>query len=140
MTQQGRLDNITRPNLAGIARSWAAVTPDDSPPIDSEDVGNTGIGCFGLYISREGYVRFITRDQQFNLVSGQNADVYWQNDLAQRFRTNLRLGGVDYPIKWLPTVPDSVRPYFQAGAYLYGEVIHVFAHETTASGIFSLRI
>lgn len=134
---QDRLDLISRPNLGRVGRSWGSVTPNDSPPVLNGPVGNTGAGCFGLYVSMSGYVRFITRGHQFVMVAGGQHDVTW---LDPTMPVELELGGVRHPVQWLTSVPESVRVYAQDGAYLYGEVVHVMAHDTTATGIFSLSV
>ena len=52
----------------------------------------------------------------------------------------LQIGSDVYEVDWLSGLLQSVRPYFQDGAYLYGEVLHVLAHDTTATGIFALTV
>ena len=136
MTQE-RLDLISRPNLARVARDWEPVVPNDNAPVMSGLQGNVGAGCFGLFVSREGYVRFISRGQQRSLVAGAHHDVDW---LDATTAVELGIGGVMHPVQWLPAIPGSVRVYAQAGDYLYGEVVHVMAHDTTATEIFALLI
>ena len=132
-----RLDAISRPNMARVARSWLPVVPDDIPPALNGGPGNVGPGCFGLYVSREGYVRFITRGEQFDLVIGTEHEVMW---MAPGYAVELEVNGMRHPVQWLPSVPSSVRVYAQDGAYLYGHIIHVLAHDTTATEMFSLHI
>ena len=132
-----RLDNISRPNFARVARDWMAVLPNDMPPAIDGGLGNVGAGCFGLYVSFEGYVRFITRGQQLDLIDGDRHEVVW---LDANMPVLLEIAGVGHPVQWLPAIASSVRVYAQEGAYLYGEVVHVLAHDTTATGIFSLHV
>ena len=135
-TDAGRLDQIARPNLAGFANKWAEVVPDDSPPLDGS-IGNTGSGCFGLYVSHAGFIRFISRGDHFGQFIAVENEVAWTpTEVPVRWQ----MGADDYEVQWLLSNPNSVRPYFTEGAYLWGEVVHVLAHDTTASGIFSLTI
>ena len=124
-TPGGRLDNIQRPNLAGYARDWVSVIPNDNPPLDGSE-GNTGSGCFALYVGHDGWVRFLTRGSQTHLLSGTQHEVEWLGHPLE-----LELGGVRHPVFWLPAVPSSVRVFAPAGTYIQGEVVHIMAQETT---------
>ena len=123
-----RLDTISRPNYGPTAWDWLPVLPNDLPPVDASDVGNTGSGCIGLYIGMDGYVRFLSRAQQFNLISGDHHDVVWLDPLMP---VMLELGGVQHPVQWLPSVPPSVRVWAPGGTYLWGQIVHVLAHDST---------
>ena len=134
----GRLDQIQKPNLAGYARDWMEVVPDDSPPLDGS-IGNTGSGCFALYIGTAGFVRFLTRGGQTEAFSSTRHLVNWVAPMSQVF---LEIGGVRHPVVWLQAVPKSVRVWAPEGTYLNGEIVHVFGHDTTVplGRIHSLRV
>ena len=123
-----RLDNFSRPNLGLVARNWTGVTPNDSPPTDQSRAGNTGSGCIGLYVAMEGWVRVIFRANQFSLTAGAHHDIDW---LGLGHLVMVSLAGVLHPLQWLPAVPVSERIWATDGTYLWGEMVHVMAHDTT---------
>ena len=134
-----RLDLISRPNLGRVARRWSLVTPNDIPPTLNGPVGNTGVGCFGLYVAMEGWLRVICRADQFTQTTGVHHDVDW---LAITTLVELNLGGTAHPVQWLPAIPVSERIWAPTGTYLWGEFVHVLAHDSTvpAGAVHSLHI
>ena len=132
-----RLDLISRPNLGRVGRQWDAVVPNDFPPTIGGVPGNTGGGCQGLFVSRAGYVRFIDRGHLLSMVTGSHHAVDWMD---QTMLVEIELNGLPHPVQWLPAVPESIRVYAQDGQYLWAEVIHVLAHDTSATEIFSIRV
>ena len=138
MTQaKPRFDNISRPNFGGIAHDWALVIPNDNPPVMNGGVGNVGRGCFALYVSDDGYIRFITRGQEQSMSGGQHTDVVWG---AMEDAVFLEISPDEHPVQWLPSLASSVRVWAPAGTYLYGEVVHVLAHDTTISTVHALSV
>ena len=131
-----RLDNFVRPNLGQVSRRWDEIVPDDMPPVVTGEAGNCPPGTVGLYVAREGYVRFITRGAQFGMVAGAHHDVFWLNPTGSE--VFLDIGGTQHRVQWLPAVPDSVRVWAADATYLWGQVVHVLAHETTAVGVYAL--
>lgn len=134
-----RLDNISRPNLAGVARGWSLVTPNDTPPAGASDVGNTGVGCFGLFVAMEGYVRVVFRGAQFSALAGDSHLAQWLTNLMP---VQLMIGGQLHPVQWLQGIRESVRIWATEGTYLWGEAVHVLAHDSTVpqGHLFSLRV
>ena len=122
----GRLDVISRPNLAGVARTWTNLVPDDMPPSSPDQIGNCPPGTFALYAGSAGWVRCIFREELFATAMGQSSNVHWMMSMA-----HLNIGGMNHPINWLPAVTPSVRIFLPEGTYLHGEVAHVLAHDST---------
>ena len=135
----GRLDSISRANLAGIGRSWHEVLPNDSPPVDADTLGNVPPGCFALYVGMEGFVRFITRGASLNVSPSAHANVDWVN-AGMPSNVSLMLGGSPVNVVWLPAIRESVRVWAPAGTYLWAEVVHVLAHDSSATNIFALAV
>ena len=132
-----RLDVISRPNMGGVGRAWSLIVPDDVPPATSAVVGNTGEGCFGIYAGSDGWVRFISRSEQFMSVMGQSTNIHWMTSGAM-----LNIGGMNHPIQWLPAVTPSVRVWAPAGTYIWAEAVHVLASDTSVplGYLHSLRV
>ena len=107
------------------------------PPAVTGEGGNTGTGCVGIFVAQDGYVRMIFRGQQFSLVGGDHHDVQWPIG----HQVGLMLAGVSHRVQWLPSVADSVRVWAEAGTYLWGQCVHVMAHDSTVplGSLFALR-